>query len=87
MLAKGFIIGFVSATMTGMVLIGLILLFDGCASNPALQTYQDQQMACVSQYATKMQIDACRNAVKMAHCGKGGDLYEAGLCSWDGGAE
>lgn len=63
----------------------LCLLLPGC--NDPVTAYSQQQQTCVAEAGTRVEAQDCIRAVRKAHCGPGGDLNEAGLCSWDGGAE
>jgi hypothetical protein len=67
--------------------LACLLLLLGCASVTPLEQYRTEQLACVDKYSTVVDIDLCRNSVKARHCGAGGDLADAGGCSWDGAVQ
>jgi len=89
--ALGKILG---VTLSIVALAFLIVSCSASTPTPMQQAdvaqFSGQQGACVAQYSTKADIDACRDRVKSFWCADGGALREAGACDSvklsDGGA-
>ena len=73
----------------GLAFVFGTLALIGCATvaqQGLVTAYGAEQQACVNDAGNWTQYRTCVAAVREKWCGKGGALYEAGACNYDGGS-